>query len=201
MRKAPVPEIIASVHMRDGRKVAVGLGSAVFGGIATLTNRTANKHLTHPVIASHLCKREGIRIDRYLDPTDIERHRARRCFGVVSLPKIKRVGRSLKQLDYVDGTLRVVSLKRAARRIIAAAFKRRYRVGDNTIHARTISQAFGDSLLGVLILDDQGPARAGIFRLPQNPHLANRARRNEVISQLRRRESGMGPGGRRSSHG
>ena len=194
-------KIVARVHVSNRRQMPVCFSPSVLGSIPRLANRAADKYLPHSWLLSSL--RHGKRVwkDRYLHAVYVQRRGAQRRFLVVRLPEIKFVRRSLEQFDYVDGTLSVIRHERAACRVIAAAFQLYRRSRDERIHTRAIPQAFCDSSLRVLVLNNQRSVLAGIFSLPQYPHLAYRGRRNKVIGQLCRRKPCVCAWGGRSSHG
>lgn len=187
--------------MRESREIAVGFGSPVFRILTGLANGAANEHLADAIVGTNLRERQGVRVDRYFDAVNVEGRRARWRFGVICLPEVQLVRRSLENLNYVDGSLRVVASEWTAGRVVPTALKVGDRLCNDAVHRCTVSQAFRDSSLGVLVLDDERSVLARIFRLPQDSHLAYRCRSDEIVSKLRRGKPRVRSLLRRSGHG
>ena len=194
-------KVMRGMKVSNSCQIRVGFHPSIFRSVTRLANRAADENLPYSVVAAYL--RHGKRIwkNRNFHPIDIQRRWPWLRLLVVRLPDVESVRGSLKDVQYIDTSLGIISHKGRACGGISATLKIKCGRRNDAWHSCTISQAFRDSFARMLILDNQRAVLTGIFRLPQNPHLPYRGRCDEIICKLRRGKPCIWSLSRRSGHG
>ena len=168
----PSTKIFHGVNVSDGGKVLIGVCASVFGGVTLAANGAPNEELSDPVAVTVICESEGVRIDAYLDAVDQQGFRISRGRHETDIPKVQGVNGSLERLDGFYGPTGVVSDQWAACGIIPPRLKVRDCGRRQSVGVLRSDQARRDTAPRVLILDDQRPGVAGVFRASENAELS-----------------------------
>lgn len=108
MRSAKVAEILHRMQMGDSCQMAVRLGPAPFGGIASHADCAPYENFAHANLRAPAIKGYRVGGDGDINTVDIQNRGRDAGFDVLRVPQIQFVRSTLKRFDHVDAALCIV---------------------------------------------------------------------------------------------